>query len=104
MLTVETKLPPRVIDFEDYHVLLRAFFDFKKSANPRFSYRRFAALSGIKSSNFLLLVMNNKRRLSPLKARAVAKAMKLEKPEADYFVALVKLEQCKTPEERAEIE
>jgi uncharacterized protein (TIGR02147 family) len=106
MLTVETAqgLPPRVIDFEDYHLFLRAFFDFKKSANSRFSYRRFAALAGIKSSNYLLLVMNNKRRLSSEMAKSVAKAIKLEKHEADYFVALVKLELCKTAEERAEVD
>jgi uncharacterized protein (TIGR02147 family) len=103
MLTVEAKLPPRVLEFEDYHLFLRAFFDAKKGANPSFSYRRFAQLAGIKSSNYLLLVMNGKRRLSPAMARAVAKAMKLDKAEADYFVALVKLERCKTPEERAEI-
>jgi uncharacterized protein (TIGR02147 family) len=104
MLTVEAKFPPRVIEYDDYHLLLRSFFAYKKSANPRFSYRRFAALAGIKSSNFLLLVMNHKRRLSPLMARSVAKAMKLDKAETEYFVALVKLEHCKTAEERVELD
>jgi uncharacterized protein (TIGR02147 family) len=93
-----------VVDFDDYHLFLRAFFDYKKRANPRFSYRLFASLAGIKSSNYLLLVMNHKRRLSPSMAKAVAKAMKLERTEAEYFTALVKLELCKTPEERAEID
>src|ERR1700749_2005921 len=99
-----TQLPPRVIDFDDYHLLFLAFFDYKKSANPRSSYRLFASLAGIKSSNYLLLVMNNKRRLSPAMAKAAAKAMRLEKAEADYFVSLAKLELCKTAEERAEID
>ena len=108
MLTVDAakaiQLPPRVTDYKDYHDFLRDFFVQKKSQSPRFSYRRFAALSGIKSSNFLLLVMKKKRRLSPDMAKAVGKAMKLDRAELDYFLALVRLEHSKTDEEWAEIE
>ena len=92
-------LAPRIIDYENYHDFVRDFFHFKKAQSKTFSYRRFAALAGIKSSNFLQLVMKNQRRLSPEMAGQVAKAMKLLKPEADYFVALVHLEQSANAEQ-----
>ena len=72
-VNTSTVLPPRVVDYADYHDFVRDFFKFKKSQNARFSYRRFAGLAGIKSSNFLLLVMKKERRLSIEMARSVAK-------------------------------
>ncbi len=104
MLTVEHSQPPRLTEYTDYHEFLHAFYVYKKKQNANFSYRHFAKLAGIKSSNFLMLVMRKERRLSAEMARAVAKAMKLAKPESDYFTAMVKMELCRNPEERQEFE
>jgi uncharacterized protein (TIGR02147 family) len=100
MLEVGAKLPPRVVDYQDYREFLQAFYTYKKKANKSFSYRKFSQISGIKSSNFLMLVMQKRRNLSAKIATPVAKAMKLSRAESAYFVSLVKLEQAKDGEDR----
>jgi uncharacterized protein (TIGR02147 family) len=93
-------LPPRVVDYTDYRIFLRDFYSFKKSQNRHFSFRKFAALAEIKSSNYLLLVMNRQRNLLPETAKAVARAMRLSKTETDYFLTLVQMEKADSIEER----
>jgi uncharacterized protein (TIGR02147 family) len=99
-----SSLRPKVTDYSDYHLYLRDFYDFKKAQSRHFSFRKFAQLAEIKSSNYLMLVMNRQRNLLPETAVAVAKAIRLSKNETDLFVALVKYERAKTEEERARIE
>jgi uncharacterized protein (TIGR02147 family) len=94
--------PPRLLEYEDYHRFLADFYAYKKAHGRGFSFRRFASLAGIRSSNYLQLVMKNKRRLSPEMAKAVAQGMKLSAPETEYFTALVKLEHSTSEEARAE--
>jgi uncharacterized protein (TIGR02147 family) len=95
-----TKLPPRVVDYQDYRRFLTDFYLHKKAVNKSFSYRKFSQISGIKSSNFLMLVMQKRRNLSAKIATPVAKAMKLSRAESAYFVSLVKLERAKDGEDR----
>lgn len=95
-----TKLPPRVVDYQDYRDFLADFYNYKKAINKSFSYRKFSQISGIKSSNFLMLVMQKRRKLSAKIATPVAKAMKLSRVESAYFVSLVKLEQARDGEDR----
>lgn len=104
MPEINTPLSPKIIEYSDYHQLLRDFYNFKKQQNRNFSFRRFAQLSGIKSSNYLMLVMDRKRKLLPSTARAVAKAMALTKPETEFFLALVKMERARTAEEQDQVE
>jgi uncharacterized protein (TIGR02147 family) len=94
-----TKLPPRVVDYQDYREFLSDFYKHKKAINKAFSYRKFSQISGIKSSNFLMLVMQKRRNLSAKIATPVAKAMKLSRAESAYFVSMVKLEQAKDGED-----
>ena len=97
-------LAPKITEFSDYHRYLREFYEFKKTQNPRFSFRRFAQMAELKSSNFLMLVMDRKRKLSPATAENVARAMKLSRNETDFFVALVRSERASTPGEREQAE
>jgi len=93
-------LPPRVVNYSDYRLFLRDFYTFKKSQNRHFSFRKFAALAEIKSSNYLMLVMNDNRNLLPDTARMVARAMRLSKNETEYFLTLVQMEKVEATEER----
>jgi uncharacterized protein (TIGR02147 family) len=100
MKTNETSqlLPPIILNYEDYRMFIRDFYDFKKSQKSTFSFRRFAQLAGIKSSNYLMLVMQGKRNLSEQTALAVAQAMQLKSAERTYFVGLVKKANAQSPE------
>ena len=101
MLEVNShSLPPRVVDYSDYRLFLRDFYNFKKSQNLHFSFRKFSALAEIKSSNYLMLVMNGQRNLLPDTAKTVARAMRLSKSETDYFLTLVQMEKVVSTEER----
>ena len=42
--------PPRIEDYEDYRAFLSDFHNFKKSSHSSWSYRMFAARSGIASA------------------------------------------------------
>ena len=80
---------PLIYAYLDYRNFLKDLFAFKKQESASFSFRNFSRLAGLKSSNFLKLVMDGKRNLSPQSIHQVAKAFKLSKGEADFFETLV---------------
>lgn len=88
--------PPDLRSYDDYRAFLRDYYAFKKALRPGFSHRRFAAMAGLKSPNYLLLVMKGERNLSPEMALAVAKAMGLAAQEREYFRSLVQLEAARS--------
>lgn len=91
--------PPLIQEFHDYREYLTRFYHHKKSLRAGFSFRQFAALCGLKSPNYLQLVMKGERNLSEEAAHEVASAMKLNASEKAYFLALVRHENAKTDEE-----
>lgn len=93
---------PQVIQYNDYRLYLRDLYSYKKAINPSFSMRRFAQISGFKSPNYLQLIVEGKRNLSPELARSLANAFKFSENEKAIFVALVKKANAKTEKEIAE--
>jgi len=91
--------PPLIQEFHDYREYLSQFYSHKKSLRAGFSFRQFASLCGLKSPNYLQLVMNGDRNLSEEAAHQVASAMRLNASEKNYFLALVRHENAKTDEE-----
>ncbi|HHO54375.1 MAG TPA: TIGR02147 family protein [Deltaproteobacteria bacterium] len=90
---------PNIYDYLDFRSFLRSWFEARKAEEPRFSKRSFARLAG-KSSPGLLTEVLNGRQLSPKMVSAFANAMKLTAPEADFFDALVQLDQARSTRER----
>lgn len=86
--------------FKTYRDYLRALFAAKKAGNARFSFRRFAAIAGFKSPNYLQMILDGKRNLGPDTAATIAARLKLPVGERDYFVALVKIESAANENER----
>jgi uncharacterized protein (TIGR02147 family) len=89
-----------VTGFTDYRDYLRAIFESKKKANRRFSCRRFSAIVGFKSPNYLQMILDGKRNLSADTAATIASRLKVSAGERDYFVALVKQANAVTDIER----
>ena len=96
-------LPPVVHKYFCYRKFLADYFIYKKNTRSGFSYRRFASLVGLKSPNYLQLVMQGKRNLSEAVAEVIATVAGLLGPEKTYFLTLVRLENAKTDEEKLEI-
>jgi uncharacterized protein (TIGR02147 family) len=96
--------PPKLGHFTDYRPYLREFYEFKRSQTRDslrpYSYATFAAAADIKSPNYLKLIIDGQRNLSPEMARKFAKAMNLSKEETDEFAVLVDFTQAQEPIER----
>jgi uncharacterized protein (TIGR02147 family) len=90
-----------VFEYLDHRVLMRALFEHKKRTEYGFSHRAFARRAGLRSSNFLVLVMKGARNVSAEMAGRFADGFGLSKREAEYFVELVAFNQAKTATERA---
>lgn len=85
-----------VFDYLDYRAFLGdAYLDLK--ANQRgFSYRWFARRAGMSSPNFLKLVIDGKRNLSPASAGSFAEALGLAERETEFFANLVLFDQAES--------
>jgi len=92
------RCPIDVFRHHDYRAFLAAYYQAKK---PRgFSYRSFARAAGLGAPNYLQLVINGRRNLTPAMARRFAETCGLTKDAASYFVALVAFNQAGDNEER----
>jgi uncharacterized protein (TIGR02147 family) len=89
-----------VFAYLDFRAFLRDYYSARKTAGRGFSYRSFSRRAGLKSPNYLKLVIDGERNLSPDSAARFAQACALKGDEARYFVDLVAFGQATTLVER----
>ncbi len=89
-----------LFEYINYREYLRDFFAWKKSEHSFYSYRLFAQKAGLRSPNFLKLVIDGERNISKESVYKFSKAMGLNKGETDYFENMVFLDQSRTLEEK----
>jgi len=85
-----------IFDYLDYRQFLRDFYLAQKAKGAAFSHRAFSRRAGLRSSNYLSLVMKGERDLSSQMAPRFARACGLAKTEADFFCELVAYGQAET--------
>lgn len=102
MVPTPGNTPPRPAPeaFDDYRAYLRAMILFLKATRPQFSYRYFSRLAGFSSPNFLKLVAEGKRNISPRSISKFARGLGLDPREQETFEILVLLGQAQTDAER----
>lgn len=97
-------LAPTLAEYTDFRKYLKDVYDFRRaneSTGLRFySYSTFSAAADIKSPNYLKLIIEGRRNLSEDMITRFARALRLTRPEADEFRALVRYGQANTPVER----
>ncbi len=93
---------PDVFDFLDYRAYLREFYRRRKE-HTSFSYRAFSMRANLKSPNYLKLVIDGERNLTPSMAKRFAGACGLTGQGSSFFVELVAFSQADTMDERNEI-
>jgi uncharacterized protein (TIGR02147 family) len=86
--------------FHDFRAYLRAMIEYLKATKPQFSYRYFSRIAGFSSPNFLKLVAEGKRNLSPQSIAKFARGLGLDQREQETFETLVLLGQAETDAER----
>ena len=89
-----------VFAYLDYREFLRDLYARKKATDRGFSHRAFSKRAGLRSTNYLHLVMQGKRNLSPEMAVSFARGCGLVENEATYFCELVTFTQANTTDER----
>lgn len=89
-----------VFDYRDYRAFLRDVYAARKRADYGFSYRAFSKRAGLRAPNYLKLVSDGQRNLTPEMAGRFAEALTLAGEAAGYFCDLVAFNQAVTGAER----
>ncbi len=93
---------PDIFGYLDYREYLRDYYDAAKEAVSAFSYRYFSRRAGFSSPNYLKLVSDGDRGLTPKSLEKMIKGLELDREEARFFRALVGFGQAKSAEEKNE--
>jgi uncharacterized protein (TIGR02147 family) len=93
--------PIDVFSYLDYRAFLRDYYNARKEKGRGFSYRSFSRKAGLKSPNYLKLVIDGGRNLSAAMAERFGIACGLGDDELRYFVDLVGFQQADTSSERS---
>jgi uncharacterized protein (TIGR02147 family) len=93
--------PPNVFAYLDARHWLHAYYEHQKKTSSAFSYRAFARKAGLKSPNYLKLVIDGDRNLTPEMAHRFAVACGLSGDALNYFVDLVAFTQARTTDEKS---
>lgn len=97
---VMTMKQATIFEYDNYRAFLRDLYKFYKETKPYFSYRYFSRKAGFRSPNFLQLVIEGKRNLSPESIEKFTNALGLSKKQAEFFRVLVYLNQARTVGEK----
>lgn len=89
-----------VYDFLDYRAYLRAYYERAKRVRPSFSFRLFSKLAGLRSPNFLKLVIEGQRNLGADSIERFAAALGLDATDSEFFADLVAFNQAQTMAEK----
>jgi uncharacterized protein (TIGR02147 family) len=89
-----------VFAYLDFRAFLRDHYGARKASARGFSYRSFSRRAGLKSPNYLKLVIDGERNLSPDMAERFGQACGLKGDELRYFVDLVAFGQATSLTER----
>lgn len=92
---------PTIFEYENYRSFLKDYVAYSKNKHPQFSYRYIAQKAGFTSPNFLKLVIDGKRNLSPKSLLQFAKAFKFSNSETEFFESLVHFNQSQEESQKA---
>jgi len=89
-----------VFRYRDYRSFLRAYYERNKERRGGYSLRAFSRGTGLRSPNYLKLVMDGDRNLTPSMALRFAEGCGLAGEAAEYFCELVSFNQARLARER----
>jgi uncharacterized protein (TIGR02147 family) len=97
---VDRPIEVDVFEYRDYRAFLRDVYRSRKQTEYGFSYRAFAKRAGLSAPNYLKLVAEGQRNLTPEMAGRFAGALGLGEESAGYFCDLVAFNQAASAPER----
>ena len=95
---------PVLSEYMDFRLFLADFYHYKKESTKNllrpYNYGIFSAAANIKSPNYLKMIIEGKRNLSPDMILKFARACGLNKAQSDEFKLLVNFNQSEDPADR----
>ncbi len=91
-----------VVEYMNYREYLRDYYEERKAGSSPFSYRLFSEMAGFKAPNLLKLVIDGTRNLTKQSVLKFARALRLNRRDAEYFEDLVFFNQSETLEDKNE--
>jgi uncharacterized protein (TIGR02147 family) len=88
---------PSLYDFKGYREYLKAYYDWKKETDGKFTYRSFSELAGLNSPNYLQLVISGRRNLTVDNIHQFSRALGHSTAETQYFEQFVLRDQSDDP-------
>jgi uncharacterized protein (TIGR02147 family) len=95
-----TEQEPDVLQYTNYRVYLKDYYDYRKKHSVAFSLRFFAEKSGLSSHAHLKLTMDGKRNITKETATKLIIGLGLQGRRAEYFENLIFFNQAKTDREK----
>lgn len=89
-----------IYKYEDFREFLKDRYLRMKAKDAAFSYQRFSKDAGVRSPNYLKLIIDGTRNLTISNIHGFARGLKLTEGEAEFFEALVLLGQSASTSER----
>ncbi len=91
---------PDILQYTNYRVFLRDFYEYKKKTSSAFSLRFFAEKSGLSSHAHLKLAIDGKRNITKNTVVKLISGLNLDAKRAAYFESLVFFNQAKNDKEK----
>lgn len=91
---------PDVLEYTNFRVYLRDYYEYKKKTQPSFSLRFFADKAGLSSHAHLKLTIDGKRNITKNTVTKLIHGLGLINQRAAYFENLVFFNQAETDEEK----
>jgi len=99
-LSEAEKEMPDILQYTNYRVFLKDYYQFKKETTRSFSLRFFAEKAGLSSHAHLKLVMDGKRNITKSTITKFIIGIGLEERRAEYFEHLVYFNQAESDKEK----
>lgn len=97
---VRKLVEPDVLQYTNYRVYLRDYYEYKKKTVTAFSLRFFAEKAGLSSHAHLKLAIDGKRNITKNTVTKLIHGLGLENQRAAYFESLVFFNQATTDEDK----
>jgi uncharacterized protein (TIGR02147 family) len=97
---IEKITEPDVLQYTNFRVYLRDYYEYKKKTQPAFSLRFFAEKAGLSSHAHLKLTIDGKRNITKSTVTKLIHGLGLIKQRAAYFENLVFFNQATDDEEK----
>lgn len=89
-----------IFQFICYQDYLKEYFGSRKKADPKFSHRFLSKRLGLTSPNFIMMVMQGKRKLTREMANKISQEFKLSKKESEYLECMVEFSRTESAREK----